>query len=81
MYFRLSSFKNSLQPHFNVPTDFCITVEKFQTKIIIFFFAQRHTMDQEEDIIYSLIDLTNCLNADLYGAINEYQKIFDKYAD
>lgn len=35
-------------------------------------------MDQEEDIIYSLIDLTNCLNADLYGAINEYQKIFDK---
>lgn len=43
--------------------------------------SKRHSMDQEEDIIYSLIDLTNCLNADLYGAINEYQKIFDNVSN
>ncbi|XP_061181860.1 BAI1-associated protein 3-like [Saccostrea echinata] len=43
--------------------------------------SKRHTADQEEDIVYSLIDLTNCLNADLYGTINEYQKIFNLIAN
>ncbi|XP_048763860.1 BAI1-associated protein 3-like isoform X3 [Ostrea edulis] len=50
-----------------------IHISKKQSKL--------HTIDQEENIIYSLIDLTNCLNADLYGAINEYQKIFDQVAN
>jgi len=36
-------------------------------------------VDSEEDIIQSLLELTNQLNADLHHAVIHYDKLYEQY--